>query len=119
MSDFTKAETRTKKGTRVQQFQARHERFLPLWADGLHPLEISQQLHLSPNQLWRHIARAVEDRAPRTEPEYSCVLWETLPPALKKVLPSCGEKALVRVLAENGRVVLDLVAPKAPELQPY
>ena len=109
------------KGNRAQQFQARHERFLPLWANGLHPLEIGKRLGLSQTQLWRHIAQAVADCAPRTEPSYGCVPWETLPSPLKKALPSCDSKALVRVQAESGRVWLELMdTDQAVEVfQPY
>lgn len=103
---------------RAQQFQARHERFLPLWADGLHPLEISHRLNLSQSQLWRHIAKAVEDRAPHTEPQYGCVLWETLPATLKKAMPSYEATALVKVhTMTNGQVLLELMG-QASEAQP-
>lgn len=97
------------RGSRAQQFAARHEVFLELWAEGLHPLEIARQLGLSNAQLAKHTLKAFEDTAPRKRPEYDCLPWEELPAVLRKALPSTDTESLVKVEAAGDGVILTLI----------
>lgn len=97
-------------GNRAQQFARRHQEFLVLWAEGRHPLEIAHRLGLSPSQLDRHIRRAVEEQVPLPKTTYSCVVWEDLPPVLKKLLPCDNKEALVKAKREDDSLVLTLIA---------
>jgi hypothetical protein len=101
------------RGSRAQQFAARHEVFLSLWAEGMPTLEIGQQLGLSANQLKNHAIKAYDDKAPRKAPKYDCLIWEDLHPVLKKALPCTNEKAFVKVEVEDDGVILTLLAKPA------
>lgn len=94
------------RGSRAQQFAARHEVFLGLWAEGCPAFEIARKLDLSPTQLRKHALKAYEDGAPRKAPIYDCLLWKDLPAVLKKALPSKDKDALVRVDADGSGVLL-------------
>jgi len=97
-------------GSRAQQFSTRHEIFLGLWDEGLHPLEIGRKLGLSSAQLAKHSLKAFEDEAPRKPPEYDCLCWCDLPSILKKALPCKDEEALVKVEVEGDGVILTLIS---------
>lgn len=99
-----------KTGSRAQQFARRHECFLALWADGLHPLEISRRLGLSANQLGKHCLKAFSDHAPRVEPDYACLVWSEFPDVLKRAMPCEDEAALVKVQSVGDGLVLELLS---------
>ena len=97
-------------GSRAQQFNRRHESFLSLWAEGLHPLEIGLRLNINDMQLGKRCLRAFQDNAPRKMPEYDCLLWKDLHPVLRKALPCTDAKALVKVEVEGDGVILTLIS---------
>lgn len=101
------------RGSRAQQFAARHEVFLGLWAEGRHPLEICRQLNLSGTQLRNHTLKAYEDNAPRKGAAYECLYWCDLPLILRKALPCKDEEALVKVEVAGDGVILTLLANTA------
>lgn len=102
-----------KNGSRAQQFAARHTVFLGLWAEGMPTLEIGQKLGLSANQLSKHTLKAFEDNAARKSPDYDCLVWDTMPPALQKALPCKDKETLVKVETATDGVILTLLANTA------
>ena len=97
-------------GSRAQQFAARHEVFLGLWAEGYHAFEIARKLDLSPTQLRKHALKAYDDGAPRKGVAYECLYWCDLPSILKKALPCKDEEDLVKVEVEGDGVILTLIS---------
>ena len=101
------------RGSRAQQFAARHEVFLGLWAEGYPAFEIARKLDLSPTQFRKHALKAYDDGAPRKCVAYECLSWCDLPSVLKKALPCKDEEALVKVEVEGDGVILTLLAKPA------